>query len=127
MRPLAADSCGGLVPECVPSRLRDDFCLRVAFERPAHDYSCAACDRPCGDPSLPLARLEWRDGALHVDNSIRRTIAPFVPTRISGVSWVHDGTYRPQQADDLLHDGLVLQFSDDVHTQTLRRACSISG
>jgi len=120
VRPLAADSCGGLVPECVPSRLRDDFCVRISFDPPAHDHACTTCEAPCGDPSLPLAKLVWSHG-LHIDNSIRRPIAPFVPTRIAGVSWVHDGTYRPAHADQMLHDGLVIQFSDDVHAASLGR------
>jgi len=120
VRPLSADGCGGLVPECVPSRLRDDFCVRISLEVPPHDGSCSPCQRPCNDPCLPLAVLHWHHG-LHVDNSIRRTIAPFVPTRVSGVSWVHDGTYRPGQVDHMLRDGLVIEFSDDVHVSTLRR------
>jgi hypothetical protein len=121
VRPLAADGCGGLVPECVPSRLRDDVCVRVSLERPPHDRSCDACERSCGDPWLPLAKLTWDRGGLHADNSIRRTISSFVPTRIAGVSWVHDGTYRPAHADQMLHDGLVIQFTDDVHVSSLRR------
>lgn len=120
VRPLAADTCGGLVPECVPSRLRDDFCVRISLERPTHDRACGPCDETCGDPSLPLARVWW-DGGLRIDASIRRTIGRFVPTRVAGTSWVHDGTYRPALADQMLREGLVLQFSDDVHTATLRR------
>jgi hypothetical protein len=121
VRPLAADSCGGLVPECVPSRLRDDFCVRVSLDKPAHDRSCTACDRPCSDPCLPLAVAVWHHGHVHVDSSIRRAIAPFVATRIAGVSWVHDGVYRPALADHMMRDGLVIQFSDDVHVASLRR------
>jgi len=120
VRPLSADSCGGLVPESVPSRLRDDFCVRVSLEAPPHDVGCSPCDTPCGDPCLPLATVRWDQG-LHVDNTIRRTIAPFVPTRIAGVSWAHGGTYRPALADHMLREGLVIELSDDVHAETLQR------
>ena len=122
VRPLVADSCGGLVPECVPSLVRDDFCVRVSLDRPAHDRSCAVCDRPCTDPCLPLAALVWHPGhGVRADGSIRRPIAPFVATRITGVSWVHDGTYRPALADHMMREGLVIQFSDDVQVASLGR------
>lgn len=120
VRPVSADSCGGLVPECVPSRWRDDFCVRVSLEAPPHVAPCSSCDTPCGDPCLPLATVSWNRG-LHVDHTIRRTIAPFAPTRIAGVSWAHGGAYPPALADQMLREGLVIEFSDDVHAETLRR------
>jgi hypothetical protein len=121
VRPLTTDSCGGLLPDCVPSRVRDDFCIRIALECPPHDQSCSACERPCCEPCLPLAALHWEKGKLHVDNGIRRTLAPYVPTRVSGVSWVHGASYAAEHADAMLREGLVIEFSDGVHTSTLRR------
>jgi len=122
VRPLTSDSCGGLLPDCVPSRLRDDFCVRVSWNPPKHDDSCSPCMRPCDDPCLPLARISWNaDHGLVIDNSIRRTLAPYVTTRIKAVSWVHGGTYRPEDVDDMLRHGLQIEFTDGVHTSTLRR------
>lgn len=122
VRPVTADSCGGLLPDCVPSRLRDDFCIRVSWDKPHHDESCSPCRRPCCDPCLPLARIAWtQELGLLIDNSLRRPIGPYVTTRVVGVSWVHDGTYRPEDVDQMLRSGLKIEFSDDVYTTTLRR------
>jgi hypothetical protein len=122
VRPLTADSCGGVLPDCVPSRLRDDFCLRVSWDKPPHDASCSPCARPCCEPCLPLARIGWSsEHGLWIDNSIRRTLAPYVTTKVLGISWVHDGTYRPEDVDEMLHTGLEIKFSGEVRTQTLRR------
>lgn len=122
VRPVTADSCGGLLPDCVPSRLRDDFCIRVSWDRPKHDESCSACRRPCGEPCLLLAQIAWtHELGLLVDNGVRRPLAPYVTTKVAGVSWVHDGTYRPHDVDHMLHHGLRIEFSDEVYTTTLRR------
>lgn len=122
VRPVTADSCGGLLPDCVASRLRDDYCVRVSWERPKHDESCSACRRACCDPCLLLARIVWTpELGLLIDNSVRRPLAPYVTTKIVGVSWVHDGTYRPEDVDHMLRHGLKIEFSDEVHTTTLRR------
>jgi len=122
VRPLASDSCGGLLPDCVPSRLRDDFCVRVRWEHPKHDESCSPCTRPCDDPCLPLARIGWNaEHGLVIDNSIRRPLTPYLTTRVKGISWVHGATYRPDDADDMLRHGLKIEFTDGVRTSTLRR------
>jgi hypothetical protein len=122
VRPVTADNCGGLLPDCVPSRLRDDFCLKVTWDPPPHDESCSPCRRPCCEPCLALAWIGWSaELGLVIDNGIRRSISPYVTTRIVGVSWVHDATYRPEDVDRMLHDGLKIKFSGEVHTTTLRR------
>lgn len=121
VRPLSADNCGGLVPDCVPSRLRDDFCVRVSWDPPKHDLACSPCRDQCEDPCLPLARIWWTPHGIEIDNSIRRPISLYVPTRIAAVSWVHDGTYRPHDVDQMLRQGLQIQFSGEVHATTLRR------
>ena len=41
VRPITSDNCGGLLPDCVPSRLRDDFCIKVSWDPPPHDESCS--------------------------------------------------------------------------------------
>ena len=121
VRPIASDSCGGLLPDCVPSRLRDDFCVRVSWDPPAHDPSCSPCQRPCSDPCLALARIAWSpQHGLVIDNSVRRTISPYVTTKIVGISWAHGGMYRPRDVDHMLRHGLKIQFSHGVHPATLR-------
>jgi len=122
VRPITSDNCGGLLPDCVPSRLRDDFCIKVSWDPPPHDESCSPCNRPCCDPCLALARISWSEElGLVIDNTLRRTISPYVTTKIVGVSWVHDGTYRPEDVDQMMRHGLEIKFSDAVHTTTLRR------
>jgi hypothetical protein len=122
VRPITADNCGGLLPDCVPSRLRDDFCIRVSWERPKHDESCSPCRRPCCDPCLLLAQIAWtEDLGLLIDNGVRRALSPYVTTKVVGISWVHDGTYAPEDVDHMLRHGLKIEFSDEVHTHTLRR------
>ncbi len=122
VRPVSADSCGGLLPDCVPSRLRDDYCIKVTWEEPPHDRSCSPCKNPCCEPCLALAAIGWTpELGLWIDNSIRRSISPYVTTKVVGVSWVHDGTYRAGDVDQMLRHGLEIEFSDDVYTATLRR------
>ncbi|HEX5062214.1 MAG TPA: hypothetical protein VFV99_22745 [Kofleriaceae bacterium] len=123
VRPLTADNCGGLLPDCVPSRLRDHFCVRITWEKPPHDVSCSPCARPCCEPCLPIARFWWsKEHGFVIDNGIRRTLAPYVTTKVSAISWVHDAVYRAQDVDDMLRcGGITIHFSDDVRTASLRR------
>jgi hypothetical protein len=122
VRPVTADNCGGLLPDCVPSRLRDDYCIKVSWEEPPHDRACSPCKNPCCEPCLALASVKWTPelGPV-IDNSIRRSISPYVTTKVVGVSWVHDGTYQAGDVDRMLRQGLEIEFSDDVYTTTLRR------
>jgi hypothetical protein len=122
VRPLSADACGGLLPDCVPSRLRDDFCIRVSWDKPPHDDSCTPCQRPCCEPCLPLAALWWdKETGLHIDNRLRRTIALYVPTKIAAISWAHDATYHADDVDEMFKHGLRIVFTDKVRTASLRR------
>jgi hypothetical protein len=122
VRPITADNCGGLLPDCVPSRVRDDFCIKVSWDPPPHDESCSACRRPCCEPCLALAWVGWSpEYGLVIDNDLRRTITPYVTTKVVGVSWAHDGTYSPEDVDRMMRHGLEIKFSDEVHTTTLRR------
>ena len=122
VRPLSADNCGGLLPDCVPSRLRDDFCIRVSWDKPPHDDSCTPCNRPCCEPCLPLAVVWWdAKMGLQIDNGLRRTLAPFVPTKIAAISWVHDASYHAGDVDEMFKAGLRIVFTDKVRTSSLRR------
>lgn len=122
VRPLSADACGGLLPDCVPSRLRDDFCVRVSWDHPPHDESCTPCNRPCCDPCLPLATVRWdREHGLVIDNRLRRTLAPYVSTKVAAISWVHGASYRADDVDKMLKAGLKIVFTDKVRTASLQR------
>lgn len=120
VRPLTADSCGGLLPDCVPSRLRDDFCIRVSWTPPEHDRACSACERPCTEPCLVLAKVAWTpDYGLAIYNGVRRPLAQYVTTKVEGVSWVQGATYRPGDVDKMLLRGIRIWFTDEVRTDTL--------
>jgi hypothetical protein len=119
VRPLSADGCGGLVPDCVPSRVGDHFCLRVSLERMEHDATCSACHRPCDDPRLLLAEVRYCEGELRIKD-LRRALGLYVPTRIDGISWVHGATYHAAKVDEMLAHGLEIHFDNDVHGSTLR-------
>jgi len=122
VRPVTSDHCTGMVAECVASRLRDDFCVRVTWQPPPHDASCSPCQRPCSDPGLALARVAWSaEHGLMIDNGVRRTISLYVTTKIDGISWAHGGVYRAKDVDHMLRTGLTIRFSGPVHTSTLRR------
>lgn len=122
VRPVTADSCGGLVPDCVPSRLREAFCIKISWEAPAHDDACSACERDCCDPCLLLAEVAWSpDDGLVIDNGARRQFGLFTTTRITHVNWVHGASYKPEDVDAMLQHGLEIHFSGEVHTHTLQR------
>jgi hypothetical protein len=102
--------------------LRDDYCVRASWECAPHDESCSPCERPCDDPCLSLAVIYWKaDYGLVIDNRIRRTLAPYVTTKVAGLSWLHGATYRPRHVDAMLKRGLRITFTDEVRTASLQR------
>ncbi|CAL9604743.1 hypothetical protein SUDANB37_05536 [Streptomyces sp. enrichment culture] len=107
-------------------------CYRVcvtACEPPA-DERCDTCCAPCAHKVLWLARvddLDWhrppRRDRVHMN--VRRPFGRHVPTVITGVNWIHGHTYTVDEARALLGTqdqdaGLVVRFSDDVRTDSLR-------
>lgn len=60
----------------------------------------------CGDT------LKWL--LLPVDNTIRRHLSTYVPTRISGLSWVHGAAYSPGLTKCMLERGLEISFSAPI-------------
>jgi len=127
VRPIQVDTCSGLVGDCVPSRVRDDFCIKVKVARDddrPHDCACSPCTDHCPEPCLVLARVDNVAAnttviASDIDNTVRRPISLFLTTRITGISWTHGATYTRDQADKLLDDGIEFTFSDDVHGETI--------
>ncbi len=125
VRPIQLDGCTNMVGDCVPSRLRDDFCVKVVpvkADAPLHDCACSPCTNGCVDPCLVLATVVITpDQPIQIDNTVRRTIAPFETTRIVGINWVHGATYTRDAANKLLDGGLKIAFSGPVYAETLQR------
>ncbi len=125
---------GGDGPDTQPGYTQETFALHVTTRRPTPDRRCDICES-CGDGCdqgvLWLARID--DVRFHhpveagqIHQEIRRPFGRRVPTVITGINWIHGHTYTVQEAERLLgtHDedgGLVVRFSDDVHTGSLRR------
>src|SRR6185369_1613112 len=65
VRPIQLDGCTGMIADCMPSRLRDDFCIKVAPVAPGeppHDCACSPCTNGCPEPCLMLARVTIHPG-----------------------------------------------------------------
>lgn len=121
----------------------ETFRVVVTRNRPEPDRRCeTCCDSCCGNDEhecdgcehsvLWLARIDGVDRHRpvrpdQIDLSIRRPFGRRVPTVITGINWIHGHTYTETEAAALLgtHDekgGLVVRFSDDVRTDSLKRA-----
>jgi hypothetical protein len=71
-----------------------------------------------------LAKLSFK-GAPHpilerVDNTIRRPISTYLPTRIAAVNWLHTGIYEEALAECLLQDGLTISFTAPLDEQSIK-------
>jgi hypothetical protein len=123
------DACGG-GKDCDFGYTEECHALRVTATRPDRDQRCGICER-CEDPVLWLARIDdvdrhqpIRRDQVHME--IRRPFGVRVPTVITGVNWLHGHTYSVDETQLLLgtfdHSrGLQVEFSDEVHTRSLRR------
>lgn len=129
-RPVMPDSCGAM-SDCNYGKLRDSVRFRVGLDRPHDDERCEPCCAPCTDECLLLAKIDW-DGSPgidedEIDNSVRRPISLYPPTVITGVSWVHGGTYSSGDAKGVIGtvtdsgqtDGIEVTFSRPVYAETL--------
>lgn len=134
-RPILPDACGS-TPSCDHAKIRDGVRVRVSLKEPDRDERCDTCCEPCAhahghEHCLPLARIAWvfehhLVRPRHVHNDVRRIAGRDVPTTITGISWVHDGRYRPDDADFVLgtfdrHHGIQVRFSRQVYRETLTR------
>ena len=123
------DACGG-GQDCDFGYTEECYALRVTATRPDRDRRCGICEG-CEDPVLWLARIDdvdWhrpiRREQVHM--GIRRPFGLRVPTVITGVNWLHGHTYSVDETQLLLGTfdharGLQVEFSDEVHTRSLRR------
>lgn len=131
-RPVLPDTCGA-VSDCNFGKTRDSVRFRVGVERPEDDARCEPCCAPCTDECVLLAAIRWEAGDAieddDIDNSVRRSIALYEPTTITGISWVHGATYSRNEATAVLGteggegsrtDGIEISFSRPVHAETLQ-------
>jgi hypothetical protein len=142
VRPVLAEACGA-APDCTNGRIRETVRVRVSTEPPPEDDRCEPCCEPCCDEGhgdyqseciercVLLARIdEFRAGQAlrpsQVHNEVRRFIAPYALTRVSGVSWTHGASYTRHETAQVLGaegdaGGLVFHFSRPVLTSTITR------
>jgi hypothetical protein len=117
--------------DCDFGYTEESYCVRVTTKTPPQDERCETCCGRCEHKVLWLARIDDVDGSrpvrpdqIHLD--VRRFFGRHVPTVITGVNWRHGHTYTVNEAKELLGTqknagGLVVEFSDDVRVDSLRR------
>jgi hypothetical protein len=119
----------GLADGCDPmagiqyGRIRDESRVVVSLEEPKHGH-CQACLDVCSDPRVLLASIQLvdRDKAAKVLSrpELRRMLARHELATITGVGWVHGGSYERRQAELLLTDGFGLRFSRPILADSLQ-------
>jgi hypothetical protein len=132
-RPVLPDACGA-APDCMYGMIREGVCIVVTVDEPVGDTRCDACCEAIDekvDPCVLLARIDgFKKGqplaATAIHNEVRRAIATWVPTTITGINWTHGGSYTASpNAKQLLGDagsgsgGLEIQFSADVQAESI--------
>ncbi|WP_221352073.1 hypothetical protein [Streptomyces beigongshangae] len=128
-RAVYDDACAES-PDCEYGWTEECYTVRVTGCEPPVDERCDTCCSPCGHEVLWLARIDCadrhepvREDRIRMD--VRRPFGRHVPTVVTGVNWIHGHTYTVDEARALLGTqdedaGLVVRFSDDVRTDSLR-------
>ncbi|MEU7568104.1 hypothetical protein AB0A99_19235 [Streptomyces fradiae] len=128
-RAVYGDACGD-TDDCAYGWTEECHRIVVTGSEPPADERCDTCSTPGGPGVLWLARVEVPRGheppradRIHMD--VRRPFGRHVPTVITGVNWIHGHTYTVDEARALLGTqdqdaGLVVRFSGDVRTDSLR-------
>ncbi|MFE7132057.1 hypothetical protein ACFVIM_14450 [Streptomyces sp. NPDC057638] len=127
-RAVYNDGCAD-ASDCEYGWTEECYTVRVTGCEPPEDRRCdSRCSR-CHHRVLWLARIDdvrWtrplRPGQIHMN--IRRPFGPYVPTVITGISWIHGHTYTIDEAKQVLgttpgDGGFTVRFSDDVRVDTL--------
>lgn len=128
-RGVFTDSCGNTA-DCEYGWSKDDYLVDVTLkEPPAHDECTDPCCVCCDDPQVLLARIDdvhqgqlIDEASIHME--VRRPLSRYRFTTITGISWVHDGSYTRAEARQVLGTddlalGLVVRFSAPVRRSTL--------
>ena len=125
VRPVLLDTCGA-TSECVYGKVKDSIRVQVTVDPPKPDDRCETCCTPCADPCLLLARINgFTPGQPlapeQIENGVRRMIGLYPFVTITGMSWTHGAEYTAEEARNFLEDGITLQFSRPVLTETITR------
>jgi hypothetical protein len=134
VRPLAVDRCAPQGDQF--ARIREATCVRVALTAPADDERCAPCCTPAAVDCVVLARIDGYsldhglEGAITVDDGVRRMLGVHDPATLTGLSWVHGASYSFDQFQRLVGradghaagkngPGLAFTFSRDIEARTI--------
>ncbi len=127
-RPIVPDTCGA-VPDCAYGRVRDSFRVSVTTEFHADDRCETCCTPTEASECVRLAVLrgfhpEQPLTADHIDDSVRRAVATYTPTVVTGISWSHAARYTRDETKAILcgapgEGGLEIQFSRPVLTESI--------
>ena len=119
----------GLADICDPmtstqyARIRDEARVIVSLEPPKH-RDCDTCLDACPDSRVLLASVRLADPAqpatVLVQAELRRLLARHELATITGVGWVHGGSYERRQAELLLSSGFGLRFSRPISVASLQ-------
>jgi len=130
VRPVVADTCGA-TSDCDYGKLRDSVSLVVTTDAERwKDDRCEPCCEACAEGCVLLARIDdFVKGVplapSQIHQEVRRPISLRPPTVVTGINWVHGGTYTPEQAAVLLgtgsstSNGLQVVFSRPLRTETV--------
>jgi hypothetical protein len=104
-------------------RIRDGSRTVVTLERPRH-HACDRCLDDCPDAGVLLASIRLTkpgtSGEVAVRAELRRMLARNELVVITGLGWVHGGTYDRRSAETLVAAGVKLRFSRPVRLATLQ-------
>jgi hypothetical protein len=118
-RPSDYGACDPLT-ELQYGRIRDEVRVRVRLTPPA-EPSCDTCLVPCDDDAVLLAGFRWNPKRRTVGTQVdvRRPLGRHRLATITGLGWVHNGTYSRRAAEAVLEEGVGLRFSRPVRAATL--------
>jgi hypothetical protein len=129
VRPVHSDRCGP-AEGCRHAQIQDSYRLVVSLEEPPADRRCEPCCCACQDPCLLLARIDgFAPGRPlapeQVHNGARRRFGLYDFATVSGLGWVHGGSYGDDAAGEVLgrgeeSGGFEIRFSRPVRVSTLR-------
>ena len=124
MRPMLAHGCEP-TPGCEYGRVVESYQICASTTRPDAGPDCEPCCGACGDPCLELVAITGFDPAEplradQLDLSGRRRLALYPFPTITGINWVHGATYRKDDVNALLDEGLRVRLSRGVRAATLR-------
>jgi len=128
VRPGTLDQCQ-ITPGCQDARIREGWTLHLSLDPPASDDRCEFCCNGSCDTCVLIGRIHLRDGqglrAEDVYSGVRRPFGLYAPTVITGINWIHGGTYSQADARTLsgADDGsgaYEFRFSRPIRVETIQ-------